>query len=191
MAISNVTIANMALIELGASRINSLTDGSKAAITCNIMFDRARDETLRTHEWNCAIERQELNQLSEGPITDDWEHRYQLPVDPPCLRVINIPDRPKATWRIEGQYLLTNESSPLIIRYIKEIKDPSLFDSLLVKAIAYRLASDIANSLSDDANKKAQMEALYDRAIAEAKSIDADESKEPNPEPDYWHEVGR
>jgi hypothetical protein len=190
MAVSNVKIANMALTQLGTQRIYNLTDTTQAAIVCNLVFDRVRDEVLRAHEWNFAIERQELVALSEGPITEDWQYQYQLPVDPPCLKVLNMPDARTATWRIEGDKLLTNES-PVIIRYIKQVTDPRFYDSLFIKAFAYRLAADIAPTLIKDVQKKTLMEQLYIDALKEAKLIDVEEGKEANPRPVAWNEVGR
>jgi hypothetical protein len=190
MAISNVKIANMALTELGSERIFNFTDNTASAIVCNLMFDTSRDEVLRSHEWSCAIERKELVALSESPITDDWTYMYRLPVDPYCLKVLNMPDAPNATWRKEGNYLLTNES-PVIVRYIKRVTDPSLYDFLLIKALAYKLAADIAIKLTDDLQKKTLMEEMYMKILTEAKIADTEESSEGNLEGARWNEVGR
>ncbi|BCV06006.1 MAG: hypothetical protein CM15mV123_200 [uncultured marine virus] len=64
---SVVDICNEAMDLLGAATITALTENSKEARLCNRRFATVRDATLRSHPWNCAIERAELAADSTAP----------------------------------------------------------------------------------------------------------------------------
>lgn len=190
MATTVIGICNMALTRLGESKITLLDEDSKAANLCNLWYERARDEALESHDWACAISRQSLARDAEAPITSDYAYQYALPVDPYCLRILNVPATPTAAFEVAGRMLLTNETA-IIIRYIARVVDPTLFSPLLVKAIAWRLAADIAYALTGNKGKETEMEALYRDALQTAGAIDAEGSTEPPVEDTSWHDAGR
>ena len=190
MPISAVTICNIALSKLGASRITSLLDKSEEAILCNLYYEITRDEVLRSHPWACAIERQSLAQLSSGPITDDYDYQYQLPTDPYCLRPLNIPNDPSAEYKIEGRKLLTNLDS-VILRYIKRVVDPNELDPLLVKTIAYRLAADISYDITNSRTIHDDMVILYKQQLEVAKTVSSLEGENLEEENTDWIDAGR
>ena len=69
MAVTDVSIVNMALLKLGADTITALTDTtSKEAVTANALWEQVRDYVLTAHEWKCAIKRADL-ELSEWDAT--------------------------------------------------------------------------------------------------------------------------
>ena len=67
---SYVSIANLALISLGADTIMSLDEDSKPARLINNIYEFIRDEVLRSHPWNFAIRWASLAQLSETPTNE-------------------------------------------------------------------------------------------------------------------------
>ncbi len=52
-----LSICNQALLNLGAEKIISFTDGSVASTLCNDKWATVRDAVLRSHPWNCVIKR--------------------------------------------------------------------------------------------------------------------------------------
>lgn len=60
MAVTDVSIVNMALIELGADTISALTDSTKEASVASALWAQARDYVLTAHEWKCAVKRASL-----------------------------------------------------------------------------------------------------------------------------------
>ena len=175
MATSVVDICNIALTRLGEDRIVSLNDSAERAILCNLNYPYARDRALRAFEWSCAIERATLSRLATDPITTDWDHQYQLPND--CLRVLNMPNVPAATWEISQRYLLTSEDT-VVIRYIKRLLDPAMYDAQLVYAVAFRVGADIAYKLTHNRGKESEMEALYESVLLKAKGTTRQEISE-------------
>lgn len=165
---STVDICNRALVKLGEKTILSLDDDSKPARTMNLLYEPTRDYLLRHHIWNFAIKRVELAQNSTGPEYD-YSYSYKLPSD--CLRVI-IPNREIWEYAIEGQNLVTDWGDAML-KYIRRVEDPNEFDALFEESLACKLAAEGATTLTDNDARHKDMIALYDRSIADAKSVDA------------------
>ena len=170
MASSEVQICNNALIKLGANTITSLSDDSKAARLCNNVYSIMRDDMLRGHPWNFAITRTTLAKLSTTPAFK-YSYEYQLPSD--CLRVIGIKDT-NAEYRIEGRKLLTDENSVSLI-YIKRITDTSQFDANFANALAFKLASELAYAITNNATLASNLGQEAERLLRRAKMHDAQE----------------
>jgi hypothetical protein len=97
---SEVGICNSALIKIGASRITSLTEGSKNANLCAEQYAKLRDAELRAHLWNFATSRQKLAQISGAPVSG-FEFHYQLPSD--WVRTVAVyPMRATSIWSMCG-----------------------------------------------------------------------------------------
>lgn len=176
MATSVIAICNRALDMLGQPPITSLTDGSKTAAACSRNYDLSRDAVLRSYLWNSASKRAVLAADATAP---EWGYarRFPLPVD--CLRVVDSEgDLDGAVWRREGNYILTDESAPLRIRYISAVTDPALFDALLVDCIAAHLAMSIAYQVTGTESAVQRMSALYAQFSREARMRDAQESSQ-------------
>ncbi len=189
MATSKTELANLALTRLGQSRILDISGGSENAILCNLLYPKARDEVLRSHNWCCAIERQSLAQ-SDYEIGDEYSYQYQLPADPYCLRVIGMPDNPIADYTIEGRQLLTNETS-VIVKYIKRIENTSLFDSLLADAIVLNLALKLSYKIVLDLKVRVELGIEYMGVISEARLMNQIEKESSEQEDTSWIDAGR
>ena len=178
MAVSEVDICNMGLLEVGAKpKIASLTEDSDNARLCNQFYAPVRDAVLRGHLWNCAIHRTTVTALVDAPDSD-YDHQYQLPTNPYCLRLLQVgdSDHQPTIWRVEGRKFLTNEDSPPIV-YIKRITDTNEFDPLLVDAISIRLAIKFATSVTNSRKMTADLIEQYERiTLPLARTIDAQET---------------
>lgn len=173
---SAVDICNQALGMLGSFLIASLTEDSKAAKLCNNQYEATRDAVFRSYPWNCLMTRQTLAETATTP-TWGYEHQYTLPTDPFCLRVLNMEehdDDSEVDFVIEGRLLLTDADSCNIL-YIGRVTDPNQYDVLLQDALAAKLASDIAYSLTGNANLVRAMYDIYLATVRQARSVDAQE----------------
>lgn len=177
---SETDIANMALLGVGAKpKIAKLTEDSDNARLAIQFYGPVRDAVLRSHIWNCAIERpsSSLTSLATGPDTD-YNYYFQLPTNPYCLRLLQVGtlDEQPTQWKVEGRKFLYNESSAKVV-YIKRIVDTNEFDPLLIDVIVNRLQIKFAPSL---ANKRDIVRDLIDEyeliTAPLARTIDAQES---------------
>jgi hypothetical protein len=194
MVSAEVDICNMALIRVGAKRIISLDDDTKAALLCKQYYEQTRDEVLREHEWNCATERASLARLSEAPAYG-FEYAYQLPASPFCLKVIEMESQDYWPYKVEGRKLLT-DNEECNIRYTKKMENPAEMDSYLVECIALRLATHLCESLSADANKTQALLGEYLVALQKAVAQDSDEWKQDDAEEQadqnpWWEDEAR
>lgn len=156
---SQVQICNLALSRLGASTITALTDNTTEAKLCNTFFTDIADEVMIEGSWPCTIKRTGLARTTNTP-SFGFTYEYQLPVDPFCLKVLQIDeDIPGSIdYRIEGDKLLTDEST-VKIRYIARLTDTEDWDTFLRRAFISRLASELAYPLTGEESKaRAELE---------------------------------
>jgi len=175
---SSVEICNIALTKLGAARITSLSDNTKQARALNAIFDSVRDAELTKHPWSFAIKRAEIPASSTAPVFG-WDKAYPLPSD--YLKVVQVGDtyafydsgEAGALFDVEGGSILTDEVSPLQIRYVYRITNSGLFPALFVRTLALQLAADVCEELTQNLSKREAAVAEYKDAIREAKRSNA------------------
>ncbi len=176
---SETDMCNMALLGVGAKpKIANLTEDSDNARLAIQFYAPVRDAVLRSHIWNCAIERpsSSLTPLSTGPDTD-YDYYYQLPVNPYCLRLLQVgtKDSQPTDWKVEGRKFLYNSDTAKVV-YIKQITDTNEFDPLLVDVIVNRLQIKFAPSLTNKRNIVRDLIDEYELITAPlARTIDAQE----------------
>ena len=187
-------LVNNALRRLGDERINAITDSEPRAVLAAELWPNTRDEVLRDFEWSVAIRRRALAELDEENLTP-FDYVYRLPVDPYCLRLLNLIDtdgheiRPEqARYIVEGRKLYTN-ITPCAIRYIARAENVEEYDPLLVEALALKLASKMAFTLSQSREIEMNMLGQYVAIINQAKGMDARESWEGYKETTSWDQV--
>lgn len=183
---SDVEICNRALQRLGDSRIVLLTDDTKRARACNAAYAVLRDRTLRAHPWNFAIVRASLPADAIAPVHGPI-NQFTLPAD--CLRLLQ-PDPWRnmiaLDWQIEGRKITTNETAPLLVRYISRVTDPNLMDVLYREALACVIAFEICEEITQSNTKKESIRLDLRAIIAEAKLTNAIENNPADPPDDPW-----
>ena len=169
---SAVDIANSALNNIGASTINSLTEDSVAARIVNQRYTFVRDAVFRAHPWNCLVRRASLAQNSTAP-TWGYTYAYNLPTDPYCLRVLRL-EKLYLDYKVEGRTIVSDEQT-MKIKFIARVTDPNEYDTLLIESIAARLAADICYGITNSNALVANMVALDESKLKEARFVDSTE----------------
>lgn len=188
MATSKVAIANGALQRLGEKRIESLTQDHPNARSMNAAYEPVRDALLRKYDWAFAIRRDSI--AADGSETSWGGHnRFGLPGD--YIRLLRDDESGyELDWKIEsddtlGLHVVTDDASPLEIRYIARVDDPNLYDSTFIEAFECALAMKCAKQITgSDANDKVLM--AYDEAVNEAKKSGAIEKRARDFPEDEW-----
>jgi hypothetical protein len=192
---SEVAIANAALIKLGADRITALTDNNDRARVLNARYAEVRDAELRRRRWRFATARTTLPALATPPAFG-YGYAYQLPSD--FLRLIQIGEHdlgldltdyraaPNGLYSIEGGTLLTDLGPPLPIRYVRRVTDTALMDPAFREALAARLAFECCERLTQSDSKKQLAWGDYREALREAVRANAIESAVEYPSDDSW-----
>lgn len=181
-------ICNLALDHLREAPIGHIDADGSVSEWFQRNFDAVLDGVLRDHPWNFAITRASI--AVDGTAPDfGWTYRYALPTD--CVRLLQIRsggylNGAPVEHEIEGEYILTNAPTPLKIRYIKTMSDPSKWDALFVEAMAAALALKMSHWLTGKTSYVQMAKALYDEALAKAKRVDGMEG---TPEAIYADDV--
>lgn len=194
--VSDVSIANAALMKLGAARITSFGQGSEEARAVAARYESVRDSELRKRKWSFSLARIELAALADAPAFG-FAYAYQLPED--CIRVLSVGDFSPGLdlaeirgtldtedYRIEGRTVLTDQAAPLRLRYVKRVTDPAQFDSAFTEAFAARLAVELCEALTQSGSKKEAAWADYRIALREAIQANAIELPAEQIADDSW-----
>ena len=80
MAITDVSICNMALISLGQSTITALSDENENARRCNAIYEQVRNDLMVKHPWNFCMKRATLVDITK-PDIDIWVTDTDYEVD--------------------------------------------------------------------------------------------------------------
>lgn len=162
MATSDVEICNLALDKCKEKNITSLDEESKSAEKCKAWYDLTRKSLLTNLNASFAIARATLAKKADYVKIYGYENAYQLPND--CLQVLNV-DNPllNIVYQIEGDNFYCESNKDLIqIRYIRDIKDVTMFDADFIKLFALTLASEICEPLTHDTEQANFLKKLAD-----------------------------
>jgi hypothetical protein len=179
---SEVGICNQALVKVGAARITALTDDTKQARALNAIYTVKRDVELSANPWSFAIMRAQIPASSTAPAFG-WAYAYPLPTD--FLAMVEVGQDytfydtdTGALFGIEtdsngSRAVVTDQVSPLDIRYVYRVTNSGLFPALFVEALACRLAAEVSEELTQSASKKEALWGEYKRSVREARRMNA------------------
>jgi hypothetical protein len=89
-------------------------------------------------------------------------------------------------WKVEGGYLLSNDSD-IKIKYLKDVSDDThLFDSIFAETLAYRIAVDLAFPLSNSNSLSEKLESRFVRHLSSARTYDGQEGSSTRVGADDW-----
>ena len=180
--VSEVGICNLALTKNGEDSITALTDNTKAGRLCNLHYAPSRDMVLRDHLWNFSIKR---IALAVSTITPAYEYAYQHALPTDFIRAIDNDLIKNAEWKIEGEFLLSNDDT-VILKYVYKVTDTEIYDPLFVEALSARIAAELAIPLTDSKTQSELMFKLYSSKLATARGVDAQEGTSEGFQADAW-----
>lgn len=172
--VSEVSICNQALTELGADPIASLNEQTSRAIRCNAVFDNLRRELLAVFPWSFATKRVELPQNTEAPLFG-YQYQYTLPSD--CMYLWEVYE--DENHQKVGNQIQSNRPT-CKVTYIYDNADTAqwspTFVSVFVAALRYKLTYSITNSGSEQERAKA----AFIEKLEAARFLDTSESTQGN-----------
>ncbi len=173
----------------------SIDDDLKPAREAKAVWDIALEAMLAGYNWSFAMGRDSLSADVAAPA-HIYALQYQLPSD--SLRLVYLADRyvgadltdyrtaPMPEFQIEGQKILTNIGAPLLIRYVKRITDTGLMPPPFVSCFGARLATLLAESLTQSSTKRQDAEVEFRKAISIAIRANAIEMPPEKLADDEW-----
>lgn len=189
---SQIAICNLALRHIAEQPINALDEGSEAANVLTDVFDLLFEEELRAYPWRWASKTVELAEVaSEEP--PDFAYVHQLPADYIQMQKIlekisgetlyDIWDEfygrftlRQSEWEVREGKLYSNWSD-VNIKYTYLITDYSKLDPTFVTAFSWKLAHDIAPSLTTRADLADRAYQMYQIEINKARGNSGNEMR--------------
>jgi hypothetical protein len=170
---TEIEVANAALVAIGTKTITALTDATTDANVVEIWYPITRDAILRSHPWNFAEKRVQLAQIAGDTPVMDFAYFYQLPAD--CLKVRRLSDEAvDIAYKVEGDRLLCDDAEVSLLYTFRET-NLEAWDPMAIECLIYRLASNIAYPIRQDAGLAKTMFELSAARLADAKATDAQE----------------
>jgi len=121
--------------------------------------------------------------LSYGPVVQSPARNvYRLPAS--FLR--RAPQDPKAgstsflgapsglmysDWTLQGDYLVTRETFPILLRFVADVTDVSTFDDMFCEGLAARIAYEVVERLTQSTAKRQGILLAYNQAIGSARTV--------------------
>ena len=149
-SLSKVDIANFALhlIGGGGKPLLSLDEDKKEAKIISRLYPGTKESVLAEEQakWSFAIKRLALDDSAETNNTH-YSKNYALPAD--CIRPLRIKDHENYPFEVEAGILYCDVGDAMLI-YIANVDDESAFTPGFARALAHKLAIDIAEFLEKD-----------------------------------------
>lgn len=185
---NKLKILNMALKNLGQAPITSVNENSDRARKISSFYDDALKETCRQYQAGVPpiITTLEASEDYESPLKE-YPYAYKYPQD--ATVVIKVfregqytdPDSLKFNLKkvvlddSSKKVLLSNVENAMVEYIAYQAGKEELFDDIFISAAAYQLAFLAAIVITGDANKQANMLALFTDKIAQAAAVSSNE----------------
>ncbi len=153
--LTKIDLCSMALLKLGESPIQSLTDDSAPAKLSRTLFDTIVDSLLALHPWSFA--KQQID------LTKNTDDNFLIPSN--VLRVL------KSQGSIVGDKILSTSDKISIVAIVKTA--PEKFPSYFAELVATRLAMEFCMPLQGNQTAFRTLVALYESELQNAKFIDS------------------
>lgn len=149
---TDIDMASNALMLLGEAPISALSESTAA----NNLYQSTYDYVLSEHPWSFALKEQYASRLTQTPATETgYTYAFQVPVD--SIRLWAV--MPVIDYRIVGEVIYAR-SDTLLCRYCYSVEESRL-PAHMVKTIEYKLAADMAISVTEDEQKAQIFNQMY------------------------------
>lgn len=157
MAFTAVQICSNALIRLGASPIQSFTEGTDIATSCQTVYSMKKDYLLAAYPWRFTMKYIQLSRLAEAP-TAQWAYQFTLPADrltsglPAVYATGGTYALPVQDYTIIGNVIMTNQPE-LWVEY-QAMVDEAFWAPYFVELMTYAMMDELCFNVTDNASLK-------------------------------------
>lgn len=162
-----IEIISNAMILIGTNAISDLSEGTEGAVA-NALYDNTYEGLLASHSWRFATKKVQLARLTDSPL-NEFSYQFQIPSNSVnIIKVYNGGD-----YEIYGDKIYSNDTE-MSIDYVYRV-DETLLPPHFTLALQFLLAAQFAIPVTDNSQRAAVMEGLYERQLARAKHRDSSE----------------
>lgn len=170
MPLTKVQLISNALTLIGSSPITSLENGGNIVTAAIQAYDFLLPAKLCENSWRFACTIQQLAQLVEKPVVQQWQYIYQLPAN--FLKTIHMYPQNYDFEFYENGKIYSNLKGPLFLEYVfmpVQQNIPDYFNNYFV----YELAAYLALANAQNVNYATYLEGKREIQRAIAMSIDS------------------
>lgn len=189
---TQVEIINLALGHIAQAPITSISEASVQAEAAVRIWDTARKEALRGHDWAFATVVATLTPSAtfatisaSGTYAGDWSYAYTYPGN--CLALWKVYAESNTDKSLSedfreiydyanAQKVIVTNTPTALGEYTFDVTDPVHFDSNFTMVLSYRLAAGLAMQLTGDPQLGLTMMGIFDKMMHEAKRISSAEN---------------
>lgn len=172
LSTSKTSIIDRGLQILGMSQIASSPQvGSRGSKAMERAYEPVKLSELQKNFWHFTIKRRQIAASSTPPVHTKG-YAYPLPGDYLMLAPVdqygdfNL----KNDWTLEGGHIISDDSGPLLIRYVSSDITENMFDAIFAEALSAALAVATSEELTNSTAKFQKAAAIYDEQISLARN---------------------
>lgn len=164
---TDVEIINLGLSKIASSRISRI-DPATTSLERYVAagYEHWKRSELTKRRWVFALV--DDYALAQVEVLEGVEqpYKYSLPTD--CLRPVRLK---RTEWKQRKRFIYSAYEG-LKISFVENVKEVD-FDPMFVEVLACRIALESVEFVTQSNTKKADAEALYTKAVADAGQINA------------------
>ena len=182
---SAVDVCNLALTHIGdPGNVASIDppEASPQGRYCARFYPIARDEVLEAHTWRFNTRRKALTSLPlPDAVAGEWSYAYSLPNE--CLRpfAVYVPGQTEVGKTEDFTVETADDGNQIVyanvpcayLKYVVRVVDTNRWPPSFVDALAWKLATKLANPITQSDDKVKRALAGYQMAYAQATAMDA------------------
>lgn len=169
---SQTSVIDRALQLLGYSAITTPQQvGHRGAKAMQRAYDSVKLSELQKNYWHFAIKRVQIAASATPPVHTK-AYAYPLPGDYIMLAPQDDGSNDynvRRDWVLEAGHIISNESGPLLVRYVSSNVLESSFDAIFAEALSGALAIACCEELTNSQSKFDRVAAFYDEQIGLAR----------------------
>lgn len=193
-----VDICNMALGRLRAR--NKVTtvfpspEATEEARQCHVYYHPARQAALEAHDWSFASNEASLALYAGDETPERWLYQYAFPSG--CLVPREIvkgdPDEDAIPYQValssdQTTHLILTDQKDAVLRFTRDIENPTLFTPGFVQALSWALAVDLAMPITGKSEIMDDCSKAYQRALSSAETYASDQVTNRSGRHAAWH----
>lgn len=187
-------IVNSVLTKLGEEeQLDDPDADTRAARAIAANWDAIRDQVLRAHTWNFAIDpagtelTADASYTPAGRTLSDHYVRYAKPHDFIRIDLQRVrPESERDQLRVGSRWIYGGRGGTIMLSYVRRVEAVGEWDPMFAEAFACRMAAELGPRIAGKSFSTSDMMARYRYALAEAKAVDGRENPPEDLEDTAW-----
>ena len=188
-AMTRTDILNLALREIGASRVDDFSEASAEAVIGRDCWEQAVRKALSRHEWQFAMKVAQCGRDGSVPVAR-YDYRYVVPAD--CIRLAYVADNTlfepvldQGAGYVQRAGFIETSALLVYVEYVYDAPSIGVWPSWFIDVLVADYASVMSSPLKSTTERE-RLEKLAEKRLSEARSLDSSQRPKHVPRPGGW-----